>query len=118
MDRIQLKGMTLTGRHGVSDAERARPQDFLVTVEVETDLSAAGRSDSIEDTLDYRLIRKVAREVIEGGSVKLVETLATRIADGVLALPLVAAVSVRVAKRPASMAPIDAAAVHIRRTRA
>lgn len=117
MDRIQLKGMTFGGRHGVSDAERGRLQDFVVTVEVETDLAKPGRSDRIEDTLDYRLIRRVAREVIEGESVKLVETLAERIAGGVLELPLVEAVSVRVAKRPASMAPIDAAAVHIRRTR-
>jgi dihydroneopterin aldolase len=50
--------------------------------------------------------------------VKLLETLAARIADRVLSLPGVTAVSVRVAKRPASMAPIESAAVHIRRTRA
>ena len=118
MDRIQLKGMTFSGRHGVSDAERSRPQDFVVTIEVEADLAASGRSDRIEDTLDYRLVRKVAKDVVEGESVRLVEALAERIADGVLALPLATAVTVRVAKRPASMAPIEAAAVHIRRTRA
>ena len=118
MDRIQLKGMTFSGRHGVSDAERSRAQDFVVTIEVETDLARAGLTDRIEDTLDYRLVRKVARDVVEGESVHLVEALAERIAGGVLELPLVTAVSVRVAKRPASMAPIDAAAVHIRRTRA
>jgi hypothetical protein len=33
-------------------------------------------------------------------------------------LPKVMAVTVRVAKRPASMSPIEAAAVHISRTRA
>jgi EAL domain-containing protein (putative c-di-GMP-specific phosphodiesterase class I) len=40
------------------------------------------------------------------------------IAEGVLALPKVRAVTVRVAKRPGSMSPIEAAAVHISRTRA
>ena len=118
MDTIELEGMTFSGRHGVSAAERERPQRFVVSVEVDTDLAAAGRTDRIEDTLDYRRIRKVAKDVIEGESVKLVETLASRIAEGVLGLPLVSAVSVRVAKRPASMAPIQSAAVHIRRTRA
>ena len=118
MDRIELKEMTFSGRHGVSDAERTRAQAFVVTIEVEADLAGAGRTDLIEDTLDYRLVRKVAKDVVEGESVHLVEALAERIAAGVLELPLVTAVSVRVAKRPASMAPIRAAAVHIRRTRA
>ena len=118
MDRIELEGMSFSGRHGVTDAERERPQRFVVSIEVEADLEAAGRTDRIEDTLDYRLIRKVAKDVIEGESVKLVETLASRIASRVLELSLVAAVSVRVAKRPSSMAPILAASVHIRRTRA
>jgi len=87
-------------------------------VEVDSDLSAPGQSDRVEDTVDYRRIRAIAKEVIEGEPVKLLETLATRIADRVLMLPKIAGVSVRVAKRPASMQPIDAAAVHINRTRA
>jgi dihydroneopterin aldolase len=63
-------------------------------------------------------MRAIAKGTIEGESVNLIETLATRIAEGVLALPKVMAVTVRVAKRPASMSPIEAAAVHISRTRA
>ena|SRR6266567_115494 len=118
MDRIALEGMTFRGRHGVSDSERERLQDFVVSIEVEADLESAAQSDRIEDTIDYRRIRAVAKGVIEGESVKLVETLAGRIAGAVLGLPMVNAVSVRVAKRPASMAPIHAAAVHIKRTRA
>ena len=64
-----------------------------------------------------RRLRAIAREVIEGEPAKLLETLATRIAERALALPRVSAVSVRVAKRPPSMQPIEAAAVHINRTR-
>jgi dihydroneopterin aldolase len=48
----------------------------------------------------------------------LIETLADRIAVRVLQLPKVDVVAVRVAKRPESMKPIDAAVVHIKRTRA
>jgi 7,8-dihydroneopterin aldolase/epimerase/oxygenase len=117
MDRIQLEGMSFHGRHGVRPAEREQPQEFKVTVEVDIDLSEAGRTDRIEDTLDYRLVRRIAKEVIEGTSQKLLETLAARIAEQVLELPMVAEVSVRIAKRPESMQPIDAAAVRITRKR-
>ena len=118
MDRIELRGMSFQGRHGVSDAEREHAQEFRVDIEVEADLAQAGRTDSIADTLDYRRVRAAAREVIEGPSMQLLEALAGVIADRVLRLPHVQGVSVRVAKRPASMQPIDAAAVHIKRTRA
>jgi dihydroneopterin aldolase len=118
MDRIALEGMVFSGRHGVRPAERAEPQEFKVDVNVDADLAAPGSSDRVEDTVDYRRIYAIAKGVIEGESAKLIETLAQRIADGVLELPRVATVSVRVAKRPQSMRPIDAAAVKIKRTRA
>ncbi len=118
MDRIELRGMAFHGRHGVRDAERENQQEFKVDVEVEADLGPAGRSDHLADTVDYTQVRAAAREVIEGPSRQLLESLAAAIAERVLSLPHVKAVSVRVAKRPASMQPIDAAAVHIKRTRA
>ena len=110
--------MSFSGRHGVGSAERERAQRFKVDIEADVDLSEAGRTDRLADTIDYRQMRAIAKQTIEGESVKLIETLATRIAEGVLALPNVRAVTVRVAKRPASMSPIEAAAVHISRTRA
>ena len=113
-----LEGMTFSGRHGVRPAERAHPQDFKVDIEVETDLVRPGKTDRVEDSVDYRLLHAIAKEVIEGESVSLIEALADRIADRVLKLPKVDSVSVRVAKQPASMMPIASAAVHIKRTRA
>lgn len=118
VDRIELNGMSFQGRHGVRQAERAHPQEFKVDIEVECDLTKAGLTDKLADTVDYTKIRAIAREVIEGESAQLMETLAWRIAGQVSQLPAVAAVSVRIAKRPASMQPIDAAAVRIRRTHA
>ena len=118
MDRISLEGMVFNGRHGVRPAEREEPQEFKVEVKVDADLVPPSRSDSVEETVDYRQIYAIAKAVIEGESAKLIETLAQRIAEQVLALDRVAAVSVRVAKQPQSMRPIDAAAVKIKRTRA
>ncbi len=117
MDRILLEGMSFHGRHGVRPAERNQAQEFKVDVAVDCDLSEPGRSDRIEDTIDYRRIRAIAKEVIEGESSQLLESLAARIAAGVLELAKVAEVTVRIAKRPESMQPIDAAAVRITRTR-
>lgn len=118
MDRIVLQGMSFQGRHGVRPAERGQAQEFKVDIEVECDLAQAARTDRLEDTVDYTRIRAAAKEAIEGESFKLIESLAQRIADRVLQLAAVKSVSVRIAKRPESMRPIDAAAVHIKRTRA
>jgi len=118
MDRVLLEGMSFQGRHGVRAAEREKPQEFCVDVELDCDLSEPGRTDRIEDTVDYTRVRAIAKEVIEGESHKLLESLAAQIADRVLQLPKVGGVAVRIAKRPESMLPIDAAAVLINRTRA
>jgi 7,8-dihydroneopterin aldolase/epimerase/oxygenase len=118
MDRIELRGMSFQGRHGVGDDERAQPQEFKVDIRVEADLAAAAGTDHLGDTIDYRQLRAAAKEVIEGTPHKLLESMAGDIADRILALPRVESVLVRIAKRPASMQPIDAAAVRIYRTRA
>lgn len=110
--------MSFNGRHGVRPAERENAQEFKVDIELEADLSEAGRTDQLMDTIDYSPVHAIAKQTIEGESVKLLETLAARIAGRVLELPRIRAVSVRVAKRPVGMMPIEAAAVHIKRTRA
>lgn len=114
MDRIVLEGMVFRGRHGVSAGERARAQRFTVDVELEASLSRASKSDRLEDTVDYRRVHAIAKEVIEGESARLVEALAGRIAREVLRVPGVRAVTVRVAKQPKRMQPIAAAAVVLR----
>jgi 7,8-dihydroneopterin aldolase/epimerase/oxygenase len=118
MDRIELRGMAFQGRHGARDAERRRTQEFKVDVDVDADLGAASESDQLGDTIDYTLVRAAARDVIEGRPQRLLESLAGDIARRILAMPGVEAVSVRVAKQPASMRPLDTAAVRINRTRA
>jgi dihydroneopterin aldolase len=118
MDRIELHGMSFQGRHGVRPAERVQPQEFKVDIEVEADLAEASRSDHLADTIDYTKLRTIARSVIEGPAANLLEALAGRIADEVLQTPRVVSVSVRVTKFPASMRPIEGAAVRINRTRA
>jgi len=83
---------------GVPDAERAQSQRLLLTVELEAEASAAAKSDSIADTIDYFAVTQ--RLLNFGGSRqwRLIEKLAADIADAVLAEFKPASVSVEVKK--------------------
>src|SRR5438094_9304392 len=106
MDRVELRGMSFQGRHGVRTAEREQPQEFKVDIELEADLAEAGRTDRLADTVDYTAVRAVAREVIEGESRKLLESLALAIAQRVISQPRVEYVSSRESTIRSSSTPI------------
>ncbi|BAS29342.1 dihydroneopterin aldolase [Limnochorda pilosa] len=79
MDRILLQGMRFHGYHGVLPEERERGQTFEVDLELELDLTWPRASDRIEETVDYRLLYDMVREIMEGPPVHLLEHLAERI---------------------------------------
>ncbi|MGA3029806.1 MAG: dihydroneopterin aldolase [Candidatus Limnocylindrales bacterium] len=118
-DRIALINMQFEGRHGVLEEERLNAQPFEVDVELSLDLAPAGTADDLSQTVDYREVFEICREVVEGPSVQLIEALAERIATRLLAELEAAAVSevlVRV-RKPKVMLPgaLDGAAVEITR---
>jgi dihydroneopterin aldolase len=98
-DRIFIEDMVFHGRHGTLQAEHDLGQPFVVSVELRLDLQPAGTTDDLTKTVDYGEVHRLARKIVEGPPVQLVETLAERIAAGTLdEHPLVEAVRVRVAK--------------------
>ena len=97
-DKIQLTGMVFYGFHGVGQSERELGQRFVVDIEAERDLRAAGMSDALEDTVDYSLIYRIARDAVEGPGHTLLESVAEAIAQRVLAECEVDAVRVRLKK--------------------
>jgi dihydroneopterin aldolase len=98
-DRILLADMVFHGHHGTLPAEHELGQPFVVSVELRLDLRPAGTSDDLAKTVDYGEVHRMARDIVEGPPVQLVETLAERIAAVVLKNhPPVEAVKVRVAK--------------------
>jgi dihydroneopterin aldolase len=118
-DRIVLANMQFEGTHGVLDEEQQAPQPFEVDLELHLDLAPAGRADDLTRTADYRRAFDICRDVIEGPTRQLIETLAERIAAALLAEyePVgVAEVVVRI-RKPAVMLPgvLDSAAVEITR---
>ncbi len=76
MDQIRLTGIRATGKHGVLDFEHERAQTFVVDATLFLDLAAAGRSDDLNDTVDYGAIAKGIVAIIEGEHVDLIEKLA------------------------------------------
>lgn len=98
-DRILLTDMVFHGHHGTLPAENELGQPFIVNIELHLDLRPAGTSDDLARTVDYGTVHRMARDIVEGPPVQLTETLAERIAAGVLGdHPTVGAVRVRVAK--------------------
>ena len=84
MDKIQLDGMVFYGYHGASSVEQEMGQRFVVNLEVQRDLRSAGLSDDLQDTVSYSHIYRLVKEVMEGPSRKLLESLAETIAQRVL----------------------------------
>jgi dihydroneopterin aldolase/2-amino-4-hydroxy-6-hydroxymethyldihydropteridine diphosphokinase len=97
-DQIVLKGISAKGHHGVLDFEKRDGQTFVVDVTMHVDLAPAGASDDLGDTVNYAEVAGDVVALIEGDPLDLIEALATRIADRVLARPLVEAVEVVVHK--------------------
>jgi dihydroneopterin aldolase len=84
-DRISLKGIWGFGYHGVFDHEAKNGQDFFVDLDISLNLSQASRTDDLADTIDYAALSDLVVEEITGERVQLIERLAGRIADRIMA---------------------------------
>ena len=105
-DRIALTGLKVRGNHGVFDHEKRDGQDFTCDVTLWLDFGAAAASDDLDDTVDYGAVAQIAHDVIAGPARDLIETVASRIADGIMDMaPTAHAVEVTLHK---PQAPIPA----------
>jgi dihydroneopterin aldolase len=98
MSRISIVDLEVFYRVGVPDAERAQLQRLLLTVEIEADFSAAAKTDSIADTIDYFAVSQRLLKFGDGKNWKLIEKLAADIADSIMAEFKARSVSVEVKK--------------------
>ena len=108
-DQIRLSGLSARGYHGVLPFERTEGQ--LFTADVTLDLGERGTAvasvtDAVKDAVDYSEVARAVVAVIEGEPVSLIETLAARVGEAVLAFPRVTAVEVTIHK---PQAPLDVA---------
>lgn len=117
MDKIIIENMQFYGYHGMLSEENRLGQRFAVSLVLGTDIRTAAGSDDLGKTIDYAMVYEAVREIMEGPWVKLLETLAEKIACRVLGLG-VTYVRVTVKKlHPPIPGSLDCVAVEIERSR-
>lgn len=98
MDQILIKDLLARGVIGISEHERAQKQDIVINLVIFADISKAGQSDKLEDTINYRTMAKKVLAHVESAGRYTVEALATDIAGLILEEAGVKGVRVRVEK--------------------
>ena len=98
LDRIHIRDLLLRCVVGVHEWERREKQDVLLNITLYADLRTPCRTDRIEDTVDYRAVKRKVAAMVESSSYVLVERLAERVADICLEPPQVQRVEVLVEK--------------------
>ena len=95
---LEIRGLRVVGTHGVLPEEQTRPQPFEIDLDVWGDLQAASSSDELADAIDYGVGVDAAARVVRDEHHALMERMARRIAEDVLADPKVTLVAVTVRK--------------------
>ncbi len=117
MDRIMISDLLVRTVIGVNEAERNNKQDVVINIVLSADLSKAGKSDRLEDSIDYRALNKKIVAMVESSRFYLVEALAQAVADICLEHPAVREARVRVEK-PGALRFARTVGVEITRLRA
>lgn len=104
MDTIRISGIRSYGYTGFLPEEQTLGQWFEVDLTISLDLTSAGRSDDLTQTLDYRDAIARTKALMSSAKFALVEKLATAIADSLLELDKVQQVRVQLTK-PAAPIP-------------
>jgi FolB domain-containing protein len=104
VSKISIVDLEVFYRVGVPDEERAKPQRLLLTIEMDFVFSAAAKTDSIADTIDYFAVSQRLLKFGDGKSWKLIEKLAADICEMILSEFKPQTASVEVKKFPISQA--------------
>ena len=79
-DRIEIRDLLIRGIVGINDDERENRQDVVINIALLTDMRQAGKSDDIDDAVNYRTLTKGIIGLVEGSRYFLVEKMAEEIA--------------------------------------
>ena len=117
-DLVEIRGLKLKGRHGVTDEERSAEQPFVINLAARLDARPAAMLDDLGATLDYEEAVQIVAKIVTGESFQLIETLADRIARALLTNRRVLDVWVRVAKTDAPLSEdVEEVAIEVSRSR-
>ena len=115
-DKIHIRDLMCRCIVGIYPEERREKQDVVINISMWAEYQAACKSDDIEDTVDYKSIKKRVIAMVEDSSFNLLERLAQEIADICLENRRVKRVSVMVDK-PGALRFARSVAVEIVRER-
>lgn len=114
--RIFVRGLKIDAEIGVYEHEIGRTQPLLVDIDVEVIEPLDPGADRLEDVVCYHRLTEGVKAIVAAGHIKLVETLAEKIADLAMAHPMTLGVRVRIEK-PLAIPEADAAGVEIVRSK-
>lgn len=117
LDKIFIRDLLLRCIVGIYPDERENKQDVIINIELSCDLSKAAASDQIDDTINYKSLKKEIIDLVENSAFLLIERMAGEIASLCLAHSGVLQVRVTVDK-PGALRFARSVAVEIVRTRA
>lgn len=84
-DTIFLQDLKVETIVGIWDWERKIRQTVSIDIEMAADVAKAAETDNIEGTLNYKAVAKRVQQFVAASEYQLVETLAEKIAETVLA---------------------------------
>jgi FolB domain-containing protein len=115
-DKIIIRDLAARCIIGVAGWERKTKQSVVLSIVLECDLTRAGRSDRLADTIDYKALKNDIVHLVEQSHFLLIEALAESVAALCLRNKRVLAVTVAVDKAGA-LTGARSVAVEIRRAR-
>ncbi len=84
-DRVMIRNLQLDVLIGVYDFEREAPQRVIFEIDLHTDNRPAGRSDNVQDAVDYASVTQLITDISTQSEYQLLEALAEHVAAAVLA---------------------------------
>lgn len=96
---IRLEGLSVFGHHGARPYEKEAGQRLEVDLELIPVDDRAESSDKLADAVDYDMLYRTVREVVEGQSYHLLEALAAKVASTILERFSIRHVLVRISKQ-------------------
>jgi dihydroneopterin aldolase len=118
LDRIELRGLRVFARHGALEAERDLGQEFVIDATVWLDVAPAAAGDDLKRTVDYGTLARRLADLAGAPPVRLIETLADRLAAACLDDPLVEQAEITVHKPHAPIPlPFDDVRVVVQRSK-
>ena len=116
MDKVFIEDLEVETIIGIFGWEREVKQIVRISLEMSFDTSKAGKSDKIDDALDYKKIGKSIVNLVENSSFFLVEKMAEEIALLVLKNKQIKGIKLRVEK-PGALRGSKSVGVEILRSR-